>query len=115
MPRLTVTITDEQSELLEEKTGDGGEYESKSEAVRHFIQEYERLEADVEDFENERDRLQRQLAATNNRVDEHKELVEYVEEQREVENYRARRERQLDQANILTRAKWKLTGFPVDD
>ncbi|MDG5821635.1 hypothetical protein [Natronococcus sp. A-GB7] len=114
MPRLTITITDEQAEILEGKTGDGGEYESKSEAVRTFITEYERLTERVDELQNERDRLQRQLAATNSRIDEVTELVEYVDEQRELERYRERRERMVDQAGVLTRAKWWLTGVPVD-
>ncbi|ELY58733.1 ribbon-helix-helix protein, CopG family [Natronococcus jeotgali] len=75
MPRLTVTITEEQAELLEEKTGDGGEYESKSEAVRHFITEYELLTERVDELQQERDRLERKLTATNERVDEVTELL----------------------------------------
>ena len=58
--------------------------------------------------------LQRQLAATNSRIDEVTEIVEYVDEQRELERYRERRERMVDQAGVLTRAKWWLTGVPVD-
>lgn len=99
VPRLTVTITEEQAELLEEKTGDSGEYESKSEAVRFFIQEYEHLYETVEELKTERDRLHRQLIATNQRVEEHTELVEYVEE-----------ERSWREAGIATRAKWWLFG-----
>lgn len=48
-------------------------------------------------------------------VDEVTELVEYVDEQRELERYRERRERLLDQAGALTRAKWWLTGVPADE
>ncbi|WP_245242843.1 hypothetical protein [Natronococcus sp. JC468] len=76
MPRLTITITDEQAELLEEKTGDGAEYEPKSEAVRHFITEYERLTERVGELQQEQDHLERKLTATNTRIDEVTELVE---------------------------------------
>ncbi|WP_394743182.1 hypothetical protein [Natronococcus roseus] len=82
--------------------------------MRTFITEYERLTERVDKFQNERNRLQRQLAVTNSRIDEVIELVEYVDEQRELERYRERRERMIDQAGILTRAKWWLTGVPVD-
>ena len=32
----------------------------------------------------------------------------------ELERYRERRERMVDQAGALTRAKWWLTGVPID-
>ena len=153
VPRLTITITEEQAELLDEKTGDEGEYESKSEAVRDFIQRGEQLLQRVKELENEneqlrrqitalddrleehseledeyvelkeeydalearRDELQRQLAAVNSRQEDVTELVEYVEQQRDLERYRARREQMIDQAGILTRWKWKLTGVPVNE
>jgi hypothetical protein len=41
--------------------------------------------------------------------------IEYVEQQRDLERYRARREQMLDQAGILSRWKWKITGVPVED
>lgn len=66
-------------------------------------------------LETENERLQRQLAAVNARQDDVTEVVEYVEEQREVERYRDRRQQKIDGANIFTRAKWKLTGVPVDE
>lgn len=99
MPRLTITVTDEQAELLEEKTGDGGEYESKSEAVRTFIQEYEHLSEQIADLEAENERLERRLTAANGRYDDHTELVEYVEE-----------ERSWRSAGLSTRVKWWLFG-----
>ncbi|MFC6763610.1 hypothetical protein [Natrinema soli] len=47
--------------------------------------------------------------------EEHTKLVEYVEEEREVQRYRARRQRMVDQAGAHTRLKWWWTGIPVDD
>lgn len=152
MPRLTITITEEQADLLDEKTGDEGAYESKSEAVREFIQRGDQLIQRVEELENEneqlrrqittlndrlekhsdledehfelkeeyealetrRNELQRQLAAVNSRQEDVTELVEYIEQQRDLERYRARREQMVDQAGLLTRWKWKLTGVPVN-
>ena len=81
--------------------------------------EYEEEIADLQEqnerLQTSRDDLQRQLAATNRRVDQHQELVDYVEEQRSLERYRARREQMIDQAGMLTRWKWRLTGVPVDE
>lgn len=106
MPRLTITITDRQADLLEKKTGEGGEYESKSEVVRTFIQEYERLSERVDELERERDRLERKLTKTNSRNDDVDELVEYVQEERDL---RQRREERRD-APLWTRAKWYIFG-----
>lgn len=59
MPRLTVTITEEQADLLDEITQDGG-YESKSAAVRNFIQvgeERRELEEEIATVESESEQL----------------------------------------------------------
>jgi Arc/MetJ-type ribon-helix-helix transcriptional regulator len=66
MPRLTVTITDDQAELLEELSGEGGEYESKSAAVRDFIQAGE----DRQKLETEIVRLEERLESREDRIDE---------------------------------------------
>lgn len=75
MPRITVTITDEQAELLEEKTGDDGEYESKSEAMRSFISEYEHLSERVDELETENERLHRERRQLLEQREEHTDLV----------------------------------------
>jgi predicted nucleic acid-binding Zn-ribbon protein len=84
---------------------------SKSAVARELIKKG----IEYDDLKNERDRLERQLVATNSRIDDVTELVTYVDAQRELERYRERRERKLDQAGVLTRAKWWVTGVPVDD
>ncbi|MFC6764708.1 hypothetical protein [Natrinema soli] len=76
---------------------------SKSAVARELIQQG--LEYD--DLENERDRLQRQLTATNKRQDEVTELVEYVEREKSLSERKA-------QAGIVTRAKWLITGMPTE-
>ncbi len=63
----------------------------------------------------ERDRLDRQYRKLIEQREEHTKLVEYVEEEREVQRYRARRQRMVDQAGAHTRLKWWWTGIPVDD
>ena len=104
MPRLTITVTDEQAELLEELSGDDGQYESKSEAVRQFIQTGER----IAELEQEVERLNRERRQLLDQRGEHQELVRYAEDQRESEQ-RAR-ERRTKPA--WTRAWWWLTGEP---
>lgn len=108
MPRITVTITDDQAELLEEKTGEGGEYESKSEAVRSFIQEYERLSGRVEELETENQRLHRERRQLLEQREEHTDLVRAVESERTLAERRAR-------AGLLTKAKWALFGMDDDE
>lgn len=100
VPRLTITIDEEQAELLEEKTGEGAEYESKSEAVRMLIQRGERADQRIAELEAERDRLERKLTAALETREEHTDLVRYVEEER---TYRS--------AGLTTRVKWWLFGM----
>jgi TolA-binding protein len=75
------------------------------------ISDYEKRIVDLE-TENERIRNEKRLILEQR--EENTELVEYVEEQRELTKYQERRQRLLDDANILRRWKWKLTGVPVD-
>jgi Arc/MetJ-type ribon-helix-helix transcriptional regulator len=104
MPRLTITVTDEQAALLEELSGDGGQYESKSAAVRNFIQSGER----VAELEREVERLNRERRQLLEQREEHSELARYAEDQREQEqNARERRTKPA-----WTRAWWWLTGEP---
>jgi uncharacterized protein involved in exopolysaccharide biosynthesis len=95
-------------------------FESKIESVRSGYEaklkrlenehesEIERYEAKIESLEARVEDLQRQLAATNRRVDEHKELVEYVQEERSITQRRAR-------AGLWTKTKWALFGMSDDE
>ena len=120
MPRLTITITDDQSDLLDDLAGDGGEYESKSAAVREFIQAGEQLEECQAEIEQLRDRL-----------DSREQRIEQLEEQlakrsnieQKIEDlpakltgrlsYQDRRQRALDAASPIERLKWRVTGVPT--
>lgn len=104
MPRLTITVTDEQASLLEELSDDDGQYESKSAAVRDFIQDGEQ----VAELEREVERLNRERRQLLEQRQEHSELVRYAEDQREQEQ--SARERRKKPA--WTRAWWWLTGEP---
>lgn len=55
------------------------------------------------DLEAENERLQRQLTAVNSRQDDATEIVEYVENQREMEQQHQQCERKRRQASVLKR------------
>lgn len=99
MPRLTITITDEQAELLDEKTGDGGEYESKSAAVRDFIDRGEDAEERIAELEQTVERLQNEKQAL---VDRHQQTTE-------IEKYREDRHL-LEESSLSDRLRWLLFG-----
>nr|WP_222863747.1 CopG family transcriptional regulator [Natronococcus pandeyae] len=92
-------------EILEKKSGDSGEYDSMSEAVRHFISEYEALEEELEEARVEIERLRNEKRLVLEEREEKQELVRYVETERTLTEQKAR-------AGIVTRAKWWLTGVP---
>lgn len=109
MARVTATLDDEQYEYLQAvKEAEG--LDSDAAAVRACMdrarmhddaqERAESLEARVEELRNE-------LAAANRRIDSANELVEYVEEERSLEQRRR-------QAGIVTRARWWLTGMPEE-
>lgn len=121
MPRLTITIDDDQGELLDEISGEGGEYESKSAAVRDFIQageerrelqeEIERLRDRLDSREDRIEELESQLRKRSNIEEKIEDLPSKIHG---AETYTERRQRKLDEASITQRLKWRLTGVPVD-
>jgi Arc/MetJ-type ribon-helix-helix transcriptional regulator len=122
MARLTVTIDDDQSEFLDEISGDDGDYDSKSEAVRKFIEQGE----EAHELQERIDELEDRLEAREDRIDT---LEEQLQERHDIKNelqdlpdkirgqesYTEQRQRKLDRAGLATRLKWKVTGVPVDD
>ena len=75
---------------------------SQSEAVRELLRRG--IEADR--LRRERDSLQNQLNTLAGREREHGELVEYVQEERSIQE----RERERRDAPVWRRAKWWLLG-----
>ena len=80
MHRLTVSITEEQAELLDDVSGEGGEYESKSEAVRDFIQAGERERELREELARVEERLSSRAARIEDLEREHAERVEELQD-----------------------------------
>lgn len=106
MPRLTVTVSDEQDDYLASKVEDSDDLDSKSAAIRECISSDERLQK----VEQERDRLQDQLAASNARQDDVSEIVEYVDQERQMQEQQRRKQN----APVWTRAKYWVFGVPED-
>lgn len=64
MPRITVTISDDLDEYLEEKSGDGKEFDSKSEVMRRLAErgiEAEDLEQELEITKNRLEELRKRM------------------------------------------------------
>jgi len=108
MPRLTITVTEEQSQLLSELSGDDGPYESKSEAVRAFIESGET----TEELRQEVDRLNRERRQLLEQRDENQELVEFASETRSVLERREQRSEIIRTAPVWRRALWWVLGEP---
>ena len=106
MPRLSITLTDEQNERVEELV-ENGEYSSKNAVVQDWLERAEKVNQLESDLERCR-RARRQLLEQR---DENKELVQYAQNERDAAERREERSR----APAWRRAKWWLLGTPEDD
>ncbi len=83
MPRITVTISDSLDEYLEEESGGDGEFDSKSEVMRHLAergQDAEKLERDLNVAENRIKDLERQMGARDQVEEKVDVLAKRIEE-----------------------------------
>jgi Arc/MetJ-type ribon-helix-helix transcriptional regulator len=111
MPRLTVTIKEEQSELLEELSGEDGEYDSKSEAVRNFIQRGETIQELEERLEQREQRIEELQAQLSERSRVEKKIEDLPDKLRESRlSYSEKKEIAISRASPLERWKWRLSG-----
>jgi DNA repair exonuclease SbcCD ATPase subunit len=109
MDKISVTLREDQVGRLSDLVG--AEYDDRSKAVRDLLDrgfEYDELPRELEQAEARVEDLRRQLQQTNSRQDDVTELVEYVEEERAVQQRREERRH----ANVLRRAWWYLAGTP---
>ena len=98
--RITVVIDDELLEQVDEYDED----DNRSETVRELLKKglaYDEKQREV-------DRLNRKVSAIQSRREEHTELVEYVENQKQLQ-------RDKQTASAVERAKWWLFGREFDD
>lgn len=102
MEPITIRIpTDTHRTLVDEADESDA---SMSEVAREYIEKG----MDYDDLQARHDDLQRQLRAVNARQEDVGELVEYVEQERDLD----RRREQRRQAPVWRRAKWWLLGEP---
>lgn len=83
MPRLTITLSDELAEFIDEESDDSGRFDSKSEAVRHYLergQEADDLEREVEHLEARLDEMRNQLYARDDVEEKVDILANRIEE-----------------------------------
>lgn len=102
MDPVTVSLTDEQIDLIEGLATDDGPCTNRSEAMRMIIDQY----TEIKTLERENERLRNEKRTLIRDREEEAELVEYVEEERSL---RQRRENRQD-APAWRRAKWWLLG-----
>jgi Arc/MetJ-type ribon-helix-helix transcriptional regulator len=77
MPRLSITLTEEQNERVEELV-ENGEYKSKNAVVQDWLSDAEK----VNQVESENERLHRERRQLLEQRNENQELVEYVEDEK---------------------------------
>lgn len=101
MDHFTIRIPDEQREKIEEYENENDL--SRSEAGRELLSqglEYERVT-------EENQRLRNKIEALVGRQDEHGELVEYVEEEQDLQQI----QREKATAPLIQRVKWLIWGY----
>ena len=105
MEPVTTRIPDDTYRILGEIADERDE--SVSAVVRELVQKG----LDYDDLEQENERLQNRVRKLVDTREEHQELVEYVEDERDLTRQREQRRR----APAWRRAKWWLFGEPAPD
>ena len=113
MKKVTVSLRDEQLERLSQRQEEG-DADSRSDALRQILDEYEDLHTEYEQLHTQCEELREELKQERNRNkmileqrEEHTELVKYVQEERTAEQ-------KWREAGIGQRLKWKIFGMDDD-
>jgi chromosome segregation ATPase len=123
MEQITLRVTESTKESLESEAKDSNQ--TLSDYMRDLIdsrtedtvsadeydrlrEEHEKLQSEHERLRTEVDRVRREKRQILDNRDENRQLVEYVERERENERHRR-------QANALKRARWWLFGHSTDE
>ena len=112
MKNVTVRLSDEYVETLDEEADNLDV--SRARHLRDLIEkgrEVEEIQSELEATQAKVEDLRRQLQAANSRERDVDDLVEYVEEERQIQ----RRREERRQANMFRRAWWFVAGAPVED
>ena len=106
MTRVTTTLEDDQAEYLQQVKAEE-DLDSDAAALRVCVERaamHEDAQQRATELEARAEELRNELQAANRRIDSANEIVEYVEEERSVEERRRK-------AGLGTRAKWWLFGM----
>jgi len=113
MQKVTVSVEERHLDTLQERQ-EADDVNSRSEALRRILDEYEELSDEYEDLHTRYEELQNDLGQERNRNrlileqrEEHTELVKYVQEERT-------QEQRWREAGLATRLKWQLFGMDTD-
>ena len=113
MEQITLRLREETIEEVESEAEEAGV--SRSERLREAVEsrneheaEVERLREEVDDLRTEVERLRSEKRALIDDREERTELVEYVEQEKTLQQERL-------EASAVERAKWWLFGRDVDD
>jgi len=120
MEQITLRIP---SDTLEEAEAEAEEQGvSRAEILRDAIEsrdesreEVRELRDRVDELETKAERLEREKRLILEEREERQELVAFAETEMSLAERRDRREREREQAGIVTRTKWALFGRDVDD
>lgn len=127
--RFTVTFGEGDAEWIREQV-ESGEYSSQAECVRDVFRTGRRqvpalrervhqLQEQLENREERIDDLEDQLRKRSNIESDIEQVIDEVEDLpakiKDTESYSEKRQRAIDQAGILTRAKWRITGVPTKE
>jgi len=114
MQKLTFSLEQEQVETINEYQNEN-DINSRSEALRRILAEYEQLNDEYDQLHTEYEELQQQLQQERNKTkqvleqrDENRELVKYVQDERTMEQ-------KWREAGIGQRLKWRIFGMDTDD
>lgn len=106
MDSITLRLPTEMIEELDSEANEHGV--SRSEHIRTILE----TRNEHDELQTERDRLERRVQTLIQQRDEHRELVEYVEDERELRHRREQRREQRRQSNAFKRFAWWLFGDP---
>jgi metal-responsive CopG/Arc/MetJ family transcriptional regulator len=109
MRQITIRLPEEEIESLDEEAEEADV--SRSEYVRDVIRsrkEHEELRNEVDELREEVERQKRERRQLLEQRDEHQELVAVVQEEKSIEE-------RWRQADLMTRARWKIFGMPSEE
>jgi len=110
---------DSRSEYIRSLLRERGEDSELVGELRDRVDDLERERADlleeIDELEQTAERLENEKRLILEEREERQELVAFAESERDLARRREQREREREQAGVVTRAKWTLFGRSFDD